>query len=115
MTSLGQLKLIKSRAFRQRTINNLSIEVRQRLANLADIGRKKRIEEAAEFAQLSRDLKGEQLVPDTIEQAQAIWDEHTIGFTWRDEEHRYGEWRMFLVGFEAGKLFPEEVAPGNGD
>lgn len=37
-----------------------------------------------------------------FQQGQKAWGEHTVGFTWRDEEQRYGEYRLWLAGFAAG-------------
>jgi len=37
------------------------------------------------------------------EEAEAAWAEHSIGFAWDSEEHRYGEYRAFLAGFEAAR------------
>lgn len=32
--------------------------------------------------------------------AEEAWAEHSIGFVWDSEEHRYGEYRAFLAGYE---------------
>lgn len=31
--------------------------------------------------------------------AEAAWANHSIGFTWDSEQHRYGEYRAYLAGF----------------
>lgn len=32
--------------------------------------------------------------------ADALWEDHSTGFTWRDDEQRYGEYRAFLSGLD---------------
>lgn len=98
-----------------RAIERIPLEARNRLASLADVGRKKRVEEAAEFAQLAYDLRGERGKLDLIQEGEIAWQYHTIGFTWRDEIQRYGEYRLFLAGYEAGKMMREAVDPGKVD
>ena len=34
--------------------------------------------------------------------AEASWAEHSIGFVWDSEEHRYGEFRAYMAGFADG-------------
>ncbi|MDL5351176.1 hypothetical protein [Microbacterium sp. zg-YB36] len=51
------------------------------------------------------------------EQAEAAWADHSIGFTWRDEGHLYGEYRMFMAGYMAGstaEITDEMVHAGAG-
>lgn len=40
--------------------------------------------------------------PPTDGERETAWVEHTTGFVWRDEEQRYGEYRLFLAGYAAG-------------
>ena len=100
--SLGQLKQVPLYR-RSRVIELMPQTMRDSMANLALLGRQKRIEEAAEFADLERALRGDPKFMDLDQEAEAAWKEHSIGLVWRDEVQRYGEYRMFLAGYAAAK------------